>query len=161
MIKKDLLKKINEQIKLEYESAFIYQQMSIQMSLNGWDGFAHWFRLQYREEIEHAEEMIDYIIKRGEVPELQDIKVTQVEFDGVLAFFEKAYKHECFVSKSINELVSVARKEDDYATENFCRRFVDEQVEEEDTVSGIVDRLKRAGSDAGYMIVDRELGARQ
>lgn len=48
----------------------------------------------------------------------------------MLAFFEKAYKHRCFVSKSINELVSVARKEDDfYATENY-RRFVDEQVEE-------------------------------
>lgn len=161
MIKKDLLKKINEQIKLEYESAFIYKQMSIQMSLKGWDGFSHWFHHQYEEEIEHAEEMINYVITRGEEPELHDIKITDVKLEGVVAYFEKAYEHECLVSKSINQIVSAAQKEDDYATENFYRRFVDEQVEEEDTVSGIVDRLQRAGGDAGYMIVDRELATRE
>ena len=65
MIKKDVLKKINEQIQLEYESAFIYKQMSIDMAIKGWNGFAHWFDAQYKEEIAHAEEMVNYVIMRG------------------------------------------------------------------------------------------------
>ena len=161
MIKKDVLKKINDQIQLEYESAFIYKQMSIDMAIKGWNGFAHWFDAQYKEEIAHAEEMINYVIMRGETPVLHDIKTAESKLEGVVAYFEKAYEHECFVSKSINEIVAAARKENDYATENFFRRFVDEQVEEEDTVAGIVDRLKLANGDAGYLIIDGDLATRQ
>jgi ferritin len=39
--------------------------------------------------------------------------------------------------------------------------FIDEQVEEEDSVSGILDTLERIGDkDQGLMMLDRELGQR-
>lgn len=161
MIKKEVFKKINEQIKLEYESAFIYKQMSITMASKGWDGFAHWFHEQYKEEMDHAEEMINYLITRGETPVLFDLKKPDLKLEGVLAHFEKAYEHECFVSKSIDDIVALAIKAGDYATENFFRRYVDEQVQEEDSVSSIVDRLKLVNGDAGYLMIDRQLGRRE
>lgn len=160
MIKKELLKKINEQIRLEYESAFIYKLMSIELADKGWDGFAHWMHEQYREEIDHAEKMIDYVLERGEVPELLDIKMTKLELKEVPEYFQKSYEHECLVSRSIDEIVTMAINAKDYATENFFRTFVDEQVEEEDTVSGILDSLKLAGNNSGYLIMDHQLGKR-
>ncbi|MDO5017344.1 MAG: ferritin [Porphyromonas sp.] len=160
MIKKELLDKINAQIAFEYVSAFIYKRMSIDMAVAGWDGFAHWFHEQYHEEIGHAEDMINYVISRGEQPAIFDLKFDDLKFDGVVSYFEKAYDHEREVSKRIDEIVTLAVKEKDYATENFYRKYVDEQVEEEESVSAIVTRLQLTDSKAGHMIVDKELAAR-
>ena len=49
---------INGQIMLEMWSANIYLSMSAYFASQGLDGFAHWYRQQYREELEHAEDMI-------------------------------------------------------------------------------------------------------
>lgn len=64
-------------------------------------------------------------------------------------------------SKAIDKIVDEAIKANDHATENFFRKYVDEQVEEEDTVGGIVDKLKLAGNNAGYLIMDAQLGKRE
>jgi ferritin len=59
----------------------------------------------------------------------------------------------------IDNIVSMSIEEKDYATENFFRTFVDEQVEEEATASGIVDKLKKAG-ESGIFFLDAQLGKR-
>lgn len=160
MIKKEVLKKINEQITLEYEAAFIYKRMSIQLAEMGWTGFAHWMHAQYREEIEHAEEMIDYVLSRGESPVLHDVKMKDFEAKSVLDYFQISYEHECFVSESINKIVALAIEQSDFASENFFRKFVDEQVEEEETVSGILDKMKMIKNEGALFIMDAQLGKR-
>ena len=55
--------------------------------------------------------------------------------------------------------MELTQEEKDYATENFFRRFVDEQVEEEATAEDIVEKLKRA-KDSGVVLLDSKLGAR-
>lgn len=161
MIKKDLLKAINEQINFEFESAFIYRKMAIELEAQNWSGFAHWFTAQYQEEMEHAEAMMHYVLERGEKPELKDIKMNDLKLDSLVDYFEIAYKHECLVSEKIDDIVASAIEKKDFATENFFRKFVDEQVEEEASTSAILDRLKMVEGNAGYMIMDRELGARK
>ena len=52
-------------------------------------------------------------------------------------------------------------QEKDYATNNFLQWFVNEQVEEESTVEGIIDKLNLIGdAKSGLFMLDRELGAR-
>ena len=77
----------------------------------------------------------------------------------MLEVFEHTYKHECMVSKMVDNIVTIAIEERDYATDNFFRSFVDEQVEEEATAADIVDRIKIAG-EAGILIMDNQLGQR-
>ncbi len=161
MIKKELQAKINDQINFEYESALLYKQMSIQMDTIGWAGFAQWFHTQYHEEIAHAEDMVRYMLSRGETPVLKDIKIQKPKTADVIAYFEAAYKHECTVSDRIDDIVTEAITAKDYATENFFRKYVDEQVEEEETVAGIVDRLKLANGTAGFVVIDSQLGNRK
>ena len=160
MITDRLQKAINDQITAEMWSSQLYLQMSYFLKSQGWDGFAHWMTLQAAEERGHATGMADYMTERGGIVKLQMIDVVPEGWGSVLEIFEHAYSHECKVSKMIDNIVALAQEEKDYATENFFRRFVDEQVEEEATASGIVERLKKAG-DSGLLFLDSQLGQRQ
>ena len=60
----------------------------------------------------------------------------------------------------IDTLVDVASQEKDKATQDFLWGFVREQVEEEATAAGIVDKFKKGG-DAGVLFIDSQLAARE
>lgn len=160
MITERLQKAVNDQITAEFWSSNLYLQMSYFLKNQGWDGFAHWMALQAEEEREHAIRMADYLTSRGGVVKLQMIDVVPEGWGNVAEIFDHVYSHECKVSKMIDGIVSLAIVEKDYATENFFRTFVDEQVEEEATASGIVDKLRKAG-ESGLFFLDAELGKRK
>ena len=72
--------------------------------------------------------------------------------------FEDLYKHELFVSKSINELVHVTFAEQDYATHNFLQWYVAEQIEEEAQAKNILDKINLIGDDKGGLyLFDRDI----
>ena len=150
---------INGQIMLEMWSANIYLSMSAYFASQGLDGFAHWYRQQYREELEHAEDMIQYVIQRGGRVKIQAIPEVETEFDSALHIAEKAYAHECLVSEKIEELVRLASEEKDMPSQDFFRKYIREQVEEEATASALVDRVRLA-SDHAIIFLDKELSAR-
>ncbi len=55
----------------------------------------------------------------------------------------------------------LALDKNDFGAQNLLRWFIDEQLEEEATVSAIVDRLRRVHDDPhGLMQIDNELGKR-
>jgi ferritin len=79
----------------------------------------------------------------------------------VLEIFEASLAHEEKVSESIRELYRSADKEGDYDARPLLNWFVDEQVEEEATVSEIIGRVKLIGNDgSGLLRLDAELGQR-
>ena len=160
MISEKLQNAINEQIPAEMWSANLYLSMSFYFEKEGFSGFANWMKKQSQEELEHAYVMADYIIKRGGVAKVDKIDVVPSGWGTPLEVFEHVYKHECHVSKMIDELVSVASAERDNATQDFLWGFVREQVEEEATAQGIVDKIKKAG-DAGIFFIDSQLGQRK
>ena len=159
MISEKLQNAINEQITAEMWSANLYLSMSFYFEKEGFSGFANWMKKQSQEELEHAYVMADYIIKRGGVAKVDKIDVVPSGWGTPLEVFEHVYKHECHVSKMIDELVSVASAERDNATQDFLWGFVREQVEEEATAASIVDMIKKAGA-TGIFFVDAKLGER-
>ncbi len=77
------------------------------------------------------------------------------------AAFEHVYAHEQKVTGLINNLVNLAIEEKDHASRSFLQWFVDEQVEEEDSASMVLDRLNLIGdSGNGLFMMDSELGQR-
>ena len=159
MITERLQKAINDQITAELWSSNLYLQMAYFFKREGWDGFAHWMELQAVEEREHATKMGDFLVERGGTVKLQMIDVVPEGWGSPLEVFEHTYSHECRVSRMIDGIVTLAIAEKDYAAENFFRTFVDEQVEEEATASGIVDKIKKAG-ETGLFFLDSQLGKR-
>lgn len=152
---------INDQIKAEFDSAYIYLAMSAYFEDAGLEGMAHWMKKQYREEVEHAEKFIAYLYERGARVIIPEIARPKESYDDALDVFRTAYNHEQYVTSRIYKLVDMAVAEKDYATQSMLKWFVDEQVEEEDNTGGIVAKLEFLGGDKhGVYVVDRELAAR-
>ncbi len=152
---------INEQIKAEFDSAYIYLAMSAYFEDSGLSGMAHWMRKQYKEEIEHAEKFIDYLYQRGERVIIPEIAKPKESYNDALDAFKTSYAHEQYVTSRIYKLVDLAVSEKDYATQSMLKWFVDEQMEEEDNTSSIVNKIEFLGGDKhSIYLVDRELSAR-
>ena len=152
---------INDQINMEYYSAFLYLDMSSSMDDKGFRGYASWLFLQYKEELEHAEKFIAYLQSRGEQPNLMKIDAPEEVPNVPLIVAEAAYGHEVKVSRSIDKIYALACKEQDFATASFLKWFIDEQVEEEETTSEIVDLFKLAGEGVGALFsIDQKRGSR-
>lgn len=161
MISEKLQDAMNEQITAEMWSSNLYLSMSFYLQKEGFDGFAHWMRKQSQEELQHAYDLADYIAKRGGAAKVDKIDVVPQGWGSVLEVFEHVYNHECHVSELIDNLVNVASGEKDKASQDFLWGYVREQVEEEATAQGIVDKLKRCGDHSGILYMDDKLGQRK
>ncbi len=162
MINKNVLEALKAQINQEFYSAYLYLSMSLKMEDVNYKGYANWLFKQYQEELDHAHQFIEYVQKRGEIVQLQDIKASAVDASCPLDVAKKVLAHEESISASINTLTEIARKENDYATEIFLHQFISEQIEEEDAARDIVDRFTLAGDNiAARYAIDNELNARQ
>lgn len=156
---KRLADAFNAQINAEIWSANLYWSMSIYFQHMGLTGFAHWMKEQSAEELTHAEKLIDYGTIRGGEMRIGAIADVPFSWESAEAVFENVYSHECHVSELIDNLVDIAAEEKDKATQEFLRWFVSEQVEEEDTAQGILDKFRNFGPGALYCM-DQELGKR-
>ena len=161
MLSKKMEEALNGQINKEMYSAYLYMSMSAHSTNVGLPGFANWFMVQYHEEMEHAMKIYDYVNDQGGKVKLKAIDEPLSTFKDVMDMFQKTLKHEQFITKSINELVDLAIKEKDHATQIFLQWFVTEQIEEEGNDNDIIAKLKLAGDKGnGLFIIDKEIGAR-
>jgi ferritin len=118
-------------------------------------------RIQTQEEVTHAMKIYDFVNERGGRVTLSAIDGPPTEWNSPLAVFEAVYKHEQKVTGLINDLVDLAIKEKDHATNSFLQWFVNEQVEEESSADEIVQQLKMMeDAPGGMFMLDRELGQR-
>ncbi len=162
MLSKKIEKALNNQINAEFYSAYLYLSMSAYLQDISLTGFANWMRAQYEEEEFHALKMYDYLLERSGQVKLETVKAPPYRWKNIIDVFETVLKHEQEVTRSINELMTLAIKEHDHATANFLQWFVDEQVEEESTVSDILAQLKLVGGKgSGLFMLDREAAQRK
>lgn len=160
MISEKLQKAINDQIVAEMWSSNLYLSMSFYLSKEGFDGAAHWLKRQSQEELEHAYDMADFLVKRGGVAKVDKIDVVPQGWGSLEEVFKHIYEHECHVSSLINVLVDLSVAENDKAAQSFFMKYVNEQVEEEATAQGIYDKIRRAG-EQGQFYIDNYLGQRK
>ncbi len=161
MLKKKILKALNEQINAEMYSSYLYLSMESYFQSVSLGGFAAWMRAQVQEELMHAMKFYDFVNERGGRVTLNAINKPERDWESPLAAFQHILRHEQLVTSLINDLVDLAAREKDHATGIFLQWFVSEQVEEEATVGEIVNRLELIGNDSsGLFFLDAELGKR-
>ena len=161
MISKKMQKKLNDQLKEEYYSSYLYLAMSAYCSGQALEGCAKWMRIQSEEEMEHAMKIMDYLQEQQADVVLAALPQPPAGYRSALDVFEKALGHERHITKCIHDLMSAAVEEKDYATQEFLQWYVKEQVEEESAAQGVVDHLKMVGdSKNGLLNIDRQLGKR-
>ena len=161
MLSKAMLDGINDQIRKEFASAYLYLAMSAHCEAINLPGCAHWLRLQSQEEVGHGMKFFGYVNDRGGRVTLQAIEQPPGKFKSPLDIFQQTLNHEKMVTESIHKLFALAVKEGDYATQAMLQWFITEQVEEEKHASRLVEELKLAGQEgATLLFFDRQLGSR-
>jgi ferritin len=161
MIGKNIQTALNNQLTAELYSSYLYLSMSAYFQSVSLPGFANWMRVQAQEELVHAMKFYDFINERGGRVTLQPVEGPPTQWSSPLDAFENAYKHEQKVTGLINDLVNLAIKEGDHATNIFLQWFVTEQVEEEASADEVVQKLKlMGGAKGGLFMLDREMGQR-
>ena len=161
MLSKVMQDGINEQIKNELYSAYLYLSMSAHCESINLPGCANWMRMQELEERVHALKLFDFVNERGGRVTLQAIDQPPVEFESPLGIFEQTLEHERKVTAMINRLYKLALEGSDYPTQVMLQWFIEEQVEEEASAEQIVETLKMIGEKTqALLMLDRELGRR-
>jgi ferritin len=152
---------LNEQIKEELYSSYLYLSMAAYCESINLPGFAHWMQVQSGEELEHAMKFFGHINDRGGRVILQALDQPAPEFGGPTDLFEKTLAHEQHITGRIHKLYALAVEENDYASLSMLQWFVDEQVEEEKSASEILEVLKMIGDKGqGLIMLDRQLASR-
>lgn len=156
----EIAEAINEQIRKEFNAAFLYLSFSVNMKDYGMKGAGRWLRAQYLEECGHALRLLDYLQLRRVPVRIPQISSPGYDWNSPLDIFRLAWEHERLITQSIHSIVALCRQEADYATQGLLMDYVKEQVEEESQVEDIVDALRRCGNDASALLqLDAQLGA--
>ncbi len=152
---------LNNQLNAELYSSYLYLSMSAYFMHINLDGFAHWMYIQAQEEALHAKKFYDFINRRGGRVVLTQIDAPPTDWNSPLSVFEDTLNHERKVTGLINGLVDIALEEHDHATQIFLQWFVSEQVEEEESVENVLNKLQLMGdSKHVFFMIDRELDQR-
>jgi ferritin len=161
MISKSLVNAVNEQIKNEIDSAYLYLAMSAYCESVNLPGTAQWLRTQWQEELGHAMRLAGMLYDRGGRVLFQAIEKPPAEFKSAKDIFQKVLSHEQKVTSLIHQLYATALKESDYAAQVELQWFIKEQVEEEKTAGEILNQLQLIGDNGSLLLMlDRQLGAR-
>jgi ferritin len=156
-----MVEALNSQLNAEMYSAYLYLSMGAYFEDLDLSGFANWMKVQAQEEMSHAMKIHDYIIQRGDRVLLTKIDAPQTEWKSPVNAFEHVYEHEQKVTGLINQLVNLALSLGDHATNNFLQWFVAEQVEEEESSSGVLKKVKMSNDSLSAMLMlDTELAQR-
>ena len=158
MLTKKVEEFCNRQIEREGYSSNLYLAMASWAENKGLAGVASWLYVQADEERLHMLKFIKYVNERGGTALLPAFKQPPVKYKSVQEMFKDVLKHEQFISASINEVLSVANDEKDFATASWIQWFVNEQIQEESSARIILDKLALAG-ESGLYFLDRDIMA--
>lgn len=153
-------KALNQQIESEGFASFLYLSMATWCDHQGLTGCAKFLHRQSDEERMHMMKLFAYLSDVNGFAETPGIKEPPRQFDSVQQIFKEVYAHEQSVTKSINNLVKLAKEESDYSTQTFLQWYVNEQREEESLMRTILDRIRLIGEGSQSLyFIDKELEA--
>lgn len=162
MISEKINNALNQQINKEFYSSYLYLSISAYLRESGLLGFAHWTKMQAKEELLHGEKIFDFLIDRKGTVHLDKIEKPELNFETPLELFEFIYEHEQSITQAIMCVAQQAEEECDRTTLMFIDWYINEQVEEEYNVLQIIKKLKQFGTDGSSLyLIDKEAGERK
>jgi len=161
MLSDIIQKALCDQINLEFHAFYTYLAAAAYCEHRGFNGCAHWFRIQCQEETNHAMKLYDFMLARGCQVDLRAIPAPEASYSSIPQVFERALQQEQHVTASIDRLYELAYHEKAFAALVELQWFIKEQVEEEKNVRDILAKIELIKGDPSAMIdLDRELGGR-
>lgn len=162
MLSEKIISMTNEQIKKEFESAYLYLEIASFYEEHNLCGFANWFLVQAKEEQEHAIRFYNYLHDNEAPVTFFAITPPEVKFIDFTMPLSKSLSHEQYVTSSINEIYAQADSEKDYRTMDFLDWFIKEQQEEEVNARNLIEQMRLFGkTPEGLYELDKKYGKRE
>jgi ferritin len=160
MLSQKMVDALNEQIAMEGSASFAYLAMAGWFESRTMQGCAAFMYRQSAEEHMHMMKIYHYLLEMDAMPVTPAIKQPAQSFAGAKNVFEETLAHEKRVTRSINDLVDLARAENDHATYGFLQWYVAEQREEEGLIRTILDKINLIGDGPqSQYFIDKEIEA--
>jgi ferritin len=134
---------LNAQISKEFYAAHQYTAIATWYAGETYPQLAKFFYDQASEEREHALKMVNYLLDRNEKVDFKEIGQPKADFPDWIAPLRLALEQEQGVTVAISELQGIARETHDFVSEQFLHWFLEEQVEEEASMSDLIDVAER------------------
>lgn len=161
LMDKKVAKLLEEQINKELYSAYLYLDFSNFCKHKGLDGFANWYEVQAKEEMDHAILFVKYLQNNNQAVALSAIAKPDVKPKTVMDVLKAGLKHEEYVTSLIHTIYAAAQAVNDFRTTQFLDWFVKEQGEEEVNANDMISKMELFGSDPrGLYLLDNELKSR-
>ena len=161
MLSKEVTKLLNEQVNKEFFSSYLYLDISNYYDLKNLNGFSNWFRVQAKEELDHALLFLSYMQNNNAQVLLTSINSPDGVYTDFKAPLTTSLEHERMITASIYNIYSEAAGQKDFRTQQFLNWFITEQGEEEKNAEDLIDRYELFGYDAKSLyLLDTELAAR-
>ena len=161
MLSERFHKALNDQINAEFWSAYLYLSMSMDAEAKGLKGVANWFHIQFQEEQAHARIFMNYMNSSDAAVTLLPITEVKTSWENALEMFKDTLAHEKKVTALIHNLAVIAHEDNDFASQNMLKWFIDEQVEEEENARTNIQAFEAvADNKFGTYMLDKELAAR-
>ncbi|MGE4548773.1 MAG: ferritin [Intestinibacillus sp.] len=161
MLHENVSRLMNSQINKEFYSSYLYLQFANFYVEQGLNGFANWYQVQAKEELDHALLMIQYMQNNNAEVTLEAIDKPDSSHKDGMEVLKAGLAHEEYVTSQIHNIYAAAQEVRDYRTIQFLDWFVKEQGEEETNASDLVKKMELFGSDPkGLYMLNQELAAR-
>ena len=138
---------INEQIGYEFSASLQYFAIASYFAAEALPQLSTHFFKQAEEEKGHAVRFMKYVVDAGGHVAIPAIDAPKAKFKTARDAIKLSLDQEVHVTKQINALVDLARKENDHITVNFLQWFLTEQLEEVSSMDNLLKIIERAGTD--------------
>ena len=153
---------LNSQVNKEFYSAYLYLDFSDFYFEKGLFGYANWYRVQAKEELDHALKMVQYLGENAQHVSLDAIAKPNTTLEEYNDPLKSGLAHEKYITASIGEIYAAAEGAKDYRTQEFLSWFIKEQAEEELDAGNQLRKFEMFGGDAkGLYLLDKEMAERK
>jgi bacterioferritin B len=138
---------LNLQIGHEFAAHQQYIAIAVYYDEQTMQQTAQLFFDQAVEERNHAMMMVRYLLDADARVEIPAIPAPVCSFADVVAPVQLALEQEKRVTAQVNELIGIARRENDFASDQFMQWFIKEQIEEVAKMSDLLAVARRSAHD--------------
>jgi ferritin len=149
-------KMLSQQIGNEMSAFYEYTAAKAWFAGQGLDGFAAWMAKQACDEMTHMNKVLMFLVECGCTPGLSSIEAPKTTYESVESVVEAIFQREKDVTANWRAIGKQAFQDFDSATGALAGWFVTEQIEEEDGVKAIHQKLQKAGG-PGLLVIDEML----
>ena len=156
LISKQMNDAINVQIGNELGASNQYVAIATYFDGEALPALARHFYRQAEEEREHAMKFVKYLVDADAEIVIPAIPAPRPTFKSAEEAVGLALDSEKRVTGQINDLMSLAQKENDFISRNLLEWFVKEQLEEMSSMDTLLRMVRRAG-ESGLLFVEQYL----